>query len=126
MKNPLPLVQATVQAQMVRNYVLSIFAANQGAISQSLYRVSISAVQKYPCEHTPPIILECGKAYNHNNGTPHFKHVIRQIKDFIHFAILYLLRYLNFTSFHFTRKQCLRLWGELFYCVIMIINHRKY
>ena len=43
MKNPLPLVQATVQAQTVRNYIPSIFAADQGVISQSLYRVSIPA-----------------------------------------------------------------------------------
>jgi hypothetical protein len=122
MKNPLPLVQATVQAQTVRNYIPSIFAADQGVISQSLYRVSIPAVQKYLREHTPPIIPECGEAYNHNNGTPHIEHVIRQIKELIRFAILYLLRNPNFASFHFTRKQCLRLWGELFYWAIMIIN----
>ena len=121
-KNPLPLVQATVQAQTVRNYITSIFAADQGVISQSLYRVSIPAVQKYPREHTPPIIPEYGEAYNHNNGTPHIEHVIMQITELIRFAILYLLRNPNFAIFHFTRKQCLRLWGELFYLAIMIIN----
>jgi hypothetical protein len=123
MKNPLPLVQATVQAQTVCNYIPSIFAADQGVISQSLYRVSIPAVQKYLREHTPPIIPEYGEAYNHNNGSPHIEHVIMQIKELFRFAILYLLRNPNFaTTFHFTCKQCLRLWGELFYLAIMIID----
>ena len=122
MKNPLPLVQATIKAQTNRGYVPSVFAADQGIISQSLFRVSIPTVQKFLREHTPPITPQCGEAYNHNNGTPHIEHVIRQIKELIRFAILYLLRNPNFASFHFTRKQCLRLWGELFYWAIMIIN----
>ena len=50
------------------------------------------------------------------------EHVIRQIKELIRFAILYLLRNPNFSSFNFTRKQCLRLWGELFYWAIAIIT----
>ena len=122
MKNPLPLVQATIKAQTNRGYVPSIFAADQGVISQSLFRVSIPAVQKFLREHNPPIIPECGEAHNHNNGTPYIEHIIRQIKELIRFAILYLLRNPNFASFHFTRRQCLRLWGELFYWAIAIIN----
>ena len=55
MKNPLPLVQATIKAQTNRGYVPSIFAADQGVISQSLFRVSIAAVQKFLREHNPPI-----------------------------------------------------------------------
>ncbi len=122
MKNPLPLVQATIKAQTNRGYVPSIFAADQGVISQSLFRVSIAAVQKFLREHNPPITPECGEAHNHNNGTPYIEHIIRQIKELIRFAILYLLRNPNFASFHFTRRQCLRLWGELFYWAIAIIN----
>ena len=122
MKNSLLLVQSTVKALTNRNYIPSVFAADQGVISQSLYRVSIPAVQKFLRDHVPPITPECGEAYNHNNGTPHIEHVIRQIKELIRFAILYLLRNPNFSSFNFTRKQCLRLWGELFYWAIAIIN----
>eukprot|EP01036_Dinobryon_divergens_P039047 gene39047-51372_t len=47
MKNPLPLVQAIIKAQTNRGYVPSTFAADQGVISQSLFRVSIPAVQKF-------------------------------------------------------------------------------
>eukprot|EP01036_Dinobryon_divergens_P033627 gene33627-43460_t len=122
MKNPLSLDQATIKAQTNRGYVPSTFAADQGVISQSLFRVSIPAVQKFLREHNPPIIPECGEAHNHNNGTPYIEHIIRQIKELIRFAILYLLRNPNFASFHFTRRQCLRLWGELFYWAIAFIN----
>jgi len=109
MKNSLLLVQSTVKALTNRNYIPSVFAADQGVISQSLYRVSIPAVQKFLRDHVPPITPECGEAYNHNNGTPHIEHVIRQIKELFRFAILNLLRNTNFSSFNFTRKQCLRL-----------------
>jgi hypothetical protein len=125
MKNSLLLVQYTVKTLTNRNYIPSVFAADQGVKSQSLYRVSISAVQKFLREHVPPITPEFGEAYNYNNGTPQIEYVIRQIKELIRFAILYLFRNPNFSSFNFTRKQCLRLWGELFYWAIANINNPR-
>jgi hypothetical protein len=62
MKQPLTLVQSTIKAQTSRGYVPSTFAADQGILSQALFRVSTPAVQKYLSEHNPPITPECGES----------------------------------------------------------------
>ena len=99
---PLPLVKATVQAFKVKKHKVEVFSADQGVISQSLFRVAITEVQRYlnDEENTIP---ECGEAYNHENGTPYIEHVIRQIKELQRFAVLYILRNPNFQNFKLTR-----------------------
>ena len=121
MAKPLPLVQSTVAAFKAKGYTVEVFSADQGVLSQALFRVSLPEVIHYlkEIEH---IVPECGEAYNHNNGTPYIEHVIRQIKELQRFAMLYILRNPNFKHFQFTRIQILKLWGELFYWAIVIIN----
>ena len=121
MAKPLLLVQSTIQAFKAKDHKVEVFSADQGVISQALYRVGLPEVQKYLVE-TEHITAECGEAYNHNNGTPYIEHVIRQIKELQRFAILYIFRNPNFKDFKFTRVQILRLWGELFYWSLVIIN----
>jgi hypothetical protein len=87
----------------------------------SLFHVAIPEVQKYLREDEN-IVPEFGEAYNHNNGTPYIEHLIRQIKELQRFAVLYILRNPNFKDFKFTRVQIFKLWGELYYWTLMIIN----
>ena len=122
MKNPLLVVKSTIQAQTARGFTPEVFAADQGILSQSLFRVAVPEVQQFLKEHNPPITPECGEAYNHNNGTPHIEHLGRQIKELQRFAVLYILRNPNFSKFNFTKMQILKLWGELFYWALTIIN----
>jgi len=121
MAKPLPLVQATVQAFKAKGHKVEVFSADQGVLSQSLFRVAIPEVQKYLIE-VEHIVPECGEAYNHNNGTPYIEHVVRQVKELQRFAVLYVLRNPNFQHFKFTRLQIFKLWGELFYWALVIIN----
>ena len=79
-----------------------MFAADQGVLSQASFRVSLPEVIHY-LQGVGHIFPECGEAYNHNNGTPHKEHVIRQIKELQRFAMLYILRNPNFKHFQFTR-----------------------
>ena len=118
---PLPLVQATVATFEAKGHKVEVFAADQGILSQALFRVSLPEVIHY-LKEVEHIFPECGEAYNHNNGTPHIEHVIRQIKELQRFAMLYILRNPNLKHFQFTRIQILKLWGELFYWAIVIIN----
>ena len=120
MANPLPLVKATVEAFKSNQFKVDVFSADQGILTQSLFRVAVPAVQAYLKNQN--IIPECGEAYNHNNGTPYIEHTIRQIKELQRFAMLYILRNPNFHTFGFTRTQILKLWGELFYWALTIIN----
>ena len=80
MAKPLPLVQATVKAFKAKGHKVDVFSADQGVLSQSLFRVAIPEVQKYLIE-VEHIVPECGEAYNHNNGTPYIEHVVRQVKE---------------------------------------------
>jgi hypothetical protein len=122
MKNPLLLVKSTVQAQLARGFTVDVFAADQGILSQALFRVAVPAVQQFLREHKPPITPECGEAHNHNNGTPYIEHLGRQLKELERFAVLYILRNPNFSKYNFTKIQILKLWGELFYWALAIIN----
>ena len=99
---------------------IRLFAADQGILSQSLFRVSVPAVQKYLQKKL--ILSECGEAHNHNHGTTHIERVIRSIKELQRFAMLYILNNPNFKSFGFTKLQILKLWGDIFYWAITIIN----
>ncbi len=45
MAKPLPLVKATVRAFKVKKHKVEVFSADQGVISQSLFRIAIPAVQ---------------------------------------------------------------------------------
>ena len=102
MAKPLLLVQSTIQAFKAKDHKVEVFSADQGVISQALYRVGLPEVQKYLVE-TEHITAECGEAYNHNNGTPYIEHVIRQIKELQRFAILYIFRNPIFKDFKFAR-----------------------
>ena len=114
-------MKATVQAFKVKKHKVEVFSADQGVISQSLFRVAIPAVQRY-LNDEENIVTECGEAYNHNNGNPYIEHVICQIKELQRFAVLYILRNPNFKNLKFTRIQILKLWDELYYWALVIIN----
>ena len=45
MAKPLPLVKATVRAFKVKKHKVEVFSADQGVISQSLFRIAFPAVQ---------------------------------------------------------------------------------
>ena len=65
MAKPLPLVQATVKAFKAKGHKVNVFSADQGVLSQSLFRVAIPEVQKYLTE-VENIVADCGEAYNHS------------------------------------------------------------
>lgn len=91
---------------------IRLFTADQGILAQSLFRVSVPAVQKYLQKKL--ILSECGEAHNHNHGTTHI--------ELQRFAMLYILNNPNFKSFGFTKLQILKLWGDIFYWAITILN----
>ena len=99
---------------------LEKFAADVGIITESKFRVMQPDVQKFLLSQH--ITFECGEAYNHNNGTSHVEETIKQIKQLICFAFLYILNNPQFDQIGFTRLQILKLWGEIFYWSIAVIN----
>jgi len=116
----LTLVQSTHQDFKNHNHTIQLFSADQGILHQSQFRVATPDVQQYLLNSN--IHCEVGEAYNHNIGTPHIEKTLRPIQELIRFAMLYVLRNPNFKHFGFSRTQILKLWGEIFYWAIVIIN----
>jgi hypothetical protein len=116
----LRLITDTVSTFKLNNHKIELFAADQGIISQSKNRIIMPEVESYLLSNG--IKSQCGEAYNHNNGTAIAERVIRTIKELIRFAMLYILRNPNFPQFGFSKNHILKLWGELFYWAILIIN----
>jgi hypothetical protein len=107
----------------LHHHSIHTFAADIGVISASHFQVMIPVVTKYLISETiTPITAE---AYNHNNGTPHLDADIKQIHQLIRFAFLYILRNPNMKHLKFTRTQILKLWGELFYWALTVINLKE-
>jgi hypothetical protein len=107
----------------LNHHTIHSFAADVGVISASHFQVMIPPVTKYLInEKIKPITAE---AYNHNNGTPHLDADIKQIHQLIRFAFLYILRNPNLKHLKFTRIQILKLWGELFYWALTVINLKE-
>ena len=124
MKNSLPLVQSTIEAQKARKFKTEVFAADQGILSQALFRVAVPAVQQYLTEQDPPIIPECGgEAHNHNNGTPHIEHLSRQLKELERFEVFYVLRNPNFSKFKFTKSPNPQALGRII--LLGFIHHQS-
>ena len=113
-------VKETVNTFKTDGNPIDLFAADQGIVAQSLFRVCLPEVQAYL--QASLINIECGEAYNHDNGTSICERTIRIIKELIRFAVLYILNNPNFKHFGFTKIIIFKLWGDLFYWAIAVIN----
>eukprot|EP01034_Spumella_vulgaris_P022931 gene22931-29109_t len=113
--------------ECIENYRLygikiELLAADSGITSQSMFEVFTTDVEKLLQEHQ--IKQERAEPYNHSRGTPVVERVIRAIKELIRLAMMYILTNPNFESLGFTKVNILKLWGELFYWSINVINFK--
>lgn len=99
---------------------ISLFAADQGVLSQSQFQVMTPEVEQYLLNNR--IESECAMPHDHNYGTSRIERTLRTSQELIRFALLYILYNPNFATFGFTKIQVLKLWGELFYWSILLIN----
>lgn len=102
---------------------IHLFAADQGVLSQSHFQVMTPAVEQYLQDNR--IESECAMPHDHNYGTSRIERTVRTVHELIRFALLYILHNPNFPTFGFTKIQVLKLWGELFYWAIMLINLKQ-
>jgi len=117
---PIELVRRCVQALELEGHQMQTFAADSGVSSQSMFQVFTPEVDAYLLGQRIHSVRS--EPYNHSNGTPHVENVIKPIKLRIRMATQYLLNNPNFVRLNITEDQVLRLWGELFYWAIMVIN----
>lgn len=120
MASPLQVVKDTVRIYQLDHQKIKLFAADQGIVTQSVFRVIVPDVQRYLRRHG--IRYACGEAHNHDNGLSHSERLIRTVKELIRFAVLYLLNNPNFPVLGFTRTQIFKLWGELFHWALVVIG----
>ena len=113
-------VSATVDVFRSHGHKMRLFAADQGILTQSIFRVIEPDVQKYLRKKKIPYV--CGEAHNHDNGLSHSERTVRTLKELIRFAVLYVINNPNFRNLGFSRKQIFKLWGDLFYWALVINN----
>ncbi len=118
--NSVDFVRNTVSTYERFHHEIVLFAADQGILTQSHFRVFMPAARKYL--ESKGIRTECSEAYTHDHGTSHVERAIRAIKEKIRFAVLYLFNNPNFVYLGFTKTQILQLWGDLFYWALHVIN----
>lgn len=119
-KDSVERVRETVNIYKRDGYKIIKYAADQGVIIQKLFRVGIPEVQQYLLEEN--IQQECGEPYNHNHGITNIERSIRSIKELMRFAVLYIINNPNFNHLGFTKTDIFKLWGDLFYWAITVIN----
>lgn len=114
------LVKEIINEYEKHNYHIMEFAADNGILTQSTFRVITPEVETYLLGKR--IATRRSEPYNHSNGTPTVEVTIRRIKNLIGMAVHYILRNPNFQYMGFTKNQILKLWGELFNWAITMIN----
>lgn len=102
------------------NVSVELLSADSGVNPQSMFQIMTSDVEKYLCDCG--IKSERAEPYNHSRGTPVVERSIRMIKELIRLAVMYVTTNPNFKSFGFAHVDILKLWGELFYWSIAVIN----
>ena len=120
MKDAIDHVKYVVESYQRDGHKIEIFAADQGVLSKSMFKVMTPAVDAYLIKKS--IEAEISEPYTHNNGTCHIERVIRTVQELMRFAMLYVLNNPNFVSFGFTKKQILKCWGNIFLWAIQLIN----
>ena len=120
MKDAIEHVKYVVESYQRDGHNIEIFAADQGVLSKSMFKVMTPAVDAYLIKKS--IDAEVSEPYTHNNGTCHIERVIRTVQELMRFAMLYVLNNPNFASFGFTKKQILKCWGNIFLWAINLIN----
>ncbi len=119
---PLALVKESVERYALSGHLIKEFAADSGVVSQSQYRVLTTEVETYLLSQG--IKFHRAEPHNHSNGSPGVERTIRSIKELIRTAVHYILRNPNFEFTGFRQVDILKLWGELFYWSLTIINMR--
>ena len=112
-------VKRSVDRLATDGHSIDTFAADQGIMTQSKFRVMVPETLKYL--ENQHIKTQCGEAYNHDNGVSHAERNIRTVKELIRFAVLYCINNPNFSKLQFTKQQIFMLWGDLYYWALMII-----
>jgi len=120
---PLQLIEDAISKYEAYHHPVQLFAADSGVSSQSEFRVFVPEVERYLL--SKKIKTRRAEPYNHSNGCSHdVENIIRSIKVLIRVAIQYVMRNTNIQHLQYTPVQLLRLWGELFYWSMTVLNLR--
>ncbi len=120
LRNSKKYLEGLIEATFADGVDIELIAADSGVVSQSKYQVITPEVESYL--HTLAIKTERVEPHNHSRGGSHVERVIRSIKELTRMAMGFILNNPNFGALGFSKQQILKLWGEIFYWAIGIIN----
>ena len=117
------LIKETVDQYQIDGHRIELYAADMGILPQSPFRVVTSAASSYL--RRMHIRIEVAEAYQHDHGTALIERLVREVKELIRFAVLYIIGNPNFKYMGWTKVQIFKLWGELFYWALIIISLKE-
>ena len=120
MRNTVEFLKEFVQYFKTYRHKIAKLAADSGIVSQSTYQVWTPEAASYLLSEE--IEAERSEPNNHERGSPTVERMIRMIKEQINMAIIFLIRNPNFHEFGFDLLDIYKLWGELFFWSIVVIN----
>ena len=97
-------------------------ASDSGVLTQSTFNTMTPEVEGYLLSLN--IKTERAEPHNHSRGTATVERSIRSIKDLMRMAFTYVLRNPNLSEVGMTTEHILKLWGELFFWAITVINFK--
>ena len=118
--NTVEFLKEFVQYYQLQGHTIKLLASDSGIVSMSKFQVMTSESLKYLMEEG--IATERAEPNNHERGTPTVERTIRMVKELSNVAIIFLLRNPNFHELGFDIVDIYKLWGELFFWSITMIN----
>jgi hypothetical protein len=118
--NTIEFIKEFIQFYNLHNKQIKLLASDSGIVSASTFQVMTTEALQYL--HDQGIHAERAEPNNHEKGTPTVERTIRSIKELTNIAIIFLLRNPNFHELGFDVIDIYKLWGELFFWSITMIN----
>jgi hypothetical protein len=119
--NTISFVRTFVAEYRLWNIVIEEIGSDSGIVSQSIYEVSSSEVERYILEDVHAR-FDRAEPYNHDWGGAYCENAIGQIKPVIAIATMYLLQNPNVNILKLSKLEKLMLWGELAMWAVHVIN----
>ena len=120
--NPHIFVKELVETYSLYSNKIVELAADSGIITNNFWGIHTPETVRYL--NSMGIKHKRSAPYNHNIGTPTVENAITTIKDLSRMAFIFILRNPSLKCLKFSELDIYKLWGEIFYWSIELINMR--
>jgi hypothetical protein len=114
------VVEEFIDRYRLQGINIELIAADSGVIERSVFQVLTTKTEQMLLKRG--IKSERTEPFNHSRGSARVERAIRQIKELMRMAFTFIFRNPNLSVLGFTKLQIMKLWGEIFYWSIHVLN----